>query len=280
MDLIGLLKKEVRELNLNTEEEIGHFLYIRTGELFYFDMNYILNDRINDSEKIEMIMNKRIDIYNVTDFSVVCKSWSCMFVELLKEFNINAKVVNEADVHFLVETNSHIIYDLTMLYEDISLIKFGIKPKRNYPLGQIDYPYEELDKKIHYEKGIKTEEALILMKNELEKMKADNEYIMKIIKLIVNIPRDNIDFWSNATYINYLCDLFSIKKNIFYTLFSNEDKSEYFYIYELCGNKTKYYVYSLASNGYYRINEISLEEVEKIKEEYFVNKRFSKKLIK
>lgn len=104
MDLIKILKYELSELQLTDKFQIARYIYVRTGELFNYDPLYEILDCNDQEEKFELI-NKRVDIHNVTDFNIVCYSWANMYKDLLSEFGINAKVI-ESPFH------SHVIFSI------------------------------------------------------------------------------------------------------------------------------------------------------------------------
>ena len=91
MNVIATLEKELKD-RIWTPDEIARYLYIRSGELFSYDPRYYYAD---DDLKRE-ILNRKINLENVTDFRVVCTSWaSQVYVPLAIELaKLPAKVVS------------------------------------------------------------------------------------------------------------------------------------------------------------------------------------------
>ena len=125
MNLLQQMKKEIHQLNLKSKEEIAYFLYVRTGELFYYDPHYLFG---TNEEKRDLEQN-RVDIQNVYDFNIICCSWAHLYATLLHTFHIQAKVI-ENEYHSYVEftiKDQEYIADITTGNMDINEIKFGKK---------------------------------------------------------------------------------------------------------------------------------------------------------
>lgn len=89
MNLLKQMKEEISSLQLQDELEIIRYLYIRLGQIFDYDPRF---DIVDDYEK-EEIAKKRINIENVEEFDIVCETWNYLFVDLLKAFGVEAKVL-------------------------------------------------------------------------------------------------------------------------------------------------------------------------------------------
>ena len=134
MNVIGTLEKELKD-HIWTPDEIARYLYIRSGELFSYDPRYYYADDDLETE----IFERKIDLENVTDFRVVCASWSSqVYVPLLTELaKIPAKVVRYGS-HCLVETPK-IIGD-ACIKNDLARIKMRLKTE-----GYTNLSYEQID---------------------------------------------------------------------------------------------------------------------------------------
>ncbi len=203
-DLLSILEKEINLLGLkNNSYAIARYIYIRLGELFEYDVGL----EYATEEKKEKLKRKRVNIRNVTDFSIICDSYAYMYVELLNHFGIPAKVVDtKAHVYVIYNIDEKTyLADLTSGNEDITRIKFGLKPNYNRQIHPIapkeDTTFDEIDKMI-YINGISTEEGLNFLKEELELKKrqekwSQEEYtyqVFKIIEMIMNFKRKSIGF--------------------------------------------------------------------------------------
>lgn len=260
MNLLELLKKEVNNLNLSNQKEIAYYLYIRTGEIFDFDARW---DYGNESVADE-VLEKELDMENITDFHLVCKSWSKLYVNLLKEFGISAKVVGKNN-HFKVEIildNKEYIADLTNKYEDIFRIKFGLKVLHFHLKGE-SFINEDLDNKIKYLKGIKTEEVLANLYREIDLLDlTHNDYILKVCDLIMNIinfPRKYVDFVSGKEYILYLFERFGL--NVSTNTFCQIDRNIFVGVFRVRSYQNVYYFSYQKVNDVYVMNKISEEEL-------------------
>ena len=89
MDVLQLLDNELKNKSDWSLEEKARYLYIRSCELFSYDLRYKWNSfrKIYGEDKIEkQIVNRKIDLRNVEDFRVLCTSYSrYVFYKLLEE---------------------------------------------------------------------------------------------------------------------------------------------------------------------------------------------------
>ncbi len=124
MDLLEQLKLEITKNGImNDKFAIARYIYIRTGQLFDYYALYtifpsVIKDDFNKEEK---------DIRCIRDFNIVCYSWARLYIDLLEEFGIEARIV-ENNEHAKVKFSSgeyEITADLTKGFNDIFRIKFG-----------------------------------------------------------------------------------------------------------------------------------------------------------
>lgn len=266
MDLLDVLKKEISDLQLTDKYDIARYIYIRTGELFDYDPRYNLVDEYEQS----LYKNYRVNIRNVTNFNVVCYSWAGMYKELLNNFSINAEVKKgfcHHYVNFKIDDKVHSA-DITEYYEDFYRIKFGLKTLNFYQLGMTNADKEILndksDKKINYYKGIYTEDALNMVKDELTILYGDNyfeyeENAFKVIRDIMNSHKDGVSYTSGRKYIRYLINLFlDMSDSECCCRIYNTRKDDFLSIYKIGhDDNPRYYLYQKMDNGYYELNQVN-----------------------
>lgn len=280
MNLLEILSKEIENLKLKNKYFIARYIYIRLGELFNYDPLYIFG---NEKEK-EFIKNKRINIHNVTDFNLTCMAWSHMYVELLKVFQIEAEVIKN-DIHAAVVIlidNKKFLADLTNANEDITNIKFGLPIKNFYQIyknqNEKEFEFEKIDDEL-YTKGIKAEEVLTQLKQELQfiRRKLNKErydyFIFKLLEKIMNFERPNVGFVSGVTYINNLIkDLSSNDTELIKNHFINKENENFIEVFKLITSLNNYYfVYQKNNKGFYELHEQPEEKIKILLRTHYLN---------
>lgn len=274
MNLLKQMKEEVSSLLLQDELEIIRYLYIRTGQIFDYDPRF---DIVDEFEK-EKIAKKRIDIENVEEFDIVCETWNNLFVDLLKAFGIEAKVLKSEVAkfhHSLVEIttkNYGVLYvDLMIGLLDLKAIKLGKKIKNmRFADDTLNIFFDEIDKKINYNQGITFEEKIGLIKKELsnENLSYD-ELLQKAFKRvadIINFPRKYAMRYSSGSNSIYNILLELTGKKFLSTQFYDLENNEFIEVFPLeLSNQTLYYAYEKDANGNFSFHPIEENEVE----EYF-----------
>lgn len=270
-NLLETLEREIKLLGLKENPyKIARYIYIRLGELFEYDpyLEYA------SEEKKNILKNKRIDIRNVTDFQFICDSYAYMYAELLNYFGISAKVVDTKEHVYVTYTIEGKVYlaDLTSGNEDITRIKFGLKPIYNrqiYPVApKEDHTFDEIDQEI-YVNGVTTEKSLDTLKDKILQKKiqenwSQEEYIyqvFKIIESILSFNRNAIGFVSGVTYIYYLLNYFieNYKMDNIHFLNQNNGLDTELFIVKI-KNSIFYFQYQV--NGeFYKLQEISEEDL-------------------
>ena len=71
MNVLELLDKELKGKDWS-EETKSRYLYIRSGQLFSYDQRFFYANNFLKKE----ILERQINLENVTNFRVVCTSWS------------------------------------------------------------------------------------------------------------------------------------------------------------------------------------------------------------
>lgn len=276
MNLLELLKQEVKALKLTTKEEIAYYLYIRTGEIFDFNPSFKIRENKN---KQDTIMKKRINIRNVTSYFITCSTWTYLYKDLLEAFGIDANDEHYNDYsHYWVEIprkEEYILADMTAGYKDFFSIKFGL------PVNNFDYKskrkldIKQFNQKMHYFKGIEIKEILEMIKHELqEKYQDKEEYfyaVFQVISLILNVHRNGVGYESGKEYIDYLCKFFLGKYHYNQTTFY--DKNIFIRVYMFLYKGVKhYFAYQKLENGYFELHEITNGKFLAYKREYYIDK--------
>lgn len=289
IDLISVLEKEINTLNLNNNPyAIARYIYIRLGEIFYYDPQiFYATDEVRKKLK-----QKRINPYLVDDFNLICDSYAYLYHDLLKYFNISSEVIDRIDhVYVLLKIdNATILADLTTGNEDITRIKFSLKPiyqRMIYPEAyKDDKTFANVDKLIF---NFASEDVLLTVKNVfLVKKRINNwskeEYIYQIFKFIenyFNFNREHIGFVSGITYIKYLIHYFLADYDLNSIRFLNEVNNIDMEV--VIASHNRYFIFIKEAN-YYRFREIPTntlydclakykEEVISTKENLVVRKR-------
>ncbi len=269
MNLLQQMKKEIHQLNLKSKEEIAYFLYVRTGELFYYDPHYLFG---TNEEKRDLEQN-RVDIQNVYDFNIICCSWAHLYATLLHTFHIQAKVI-ENEYHSYVEftiKDQEYIADITTGNMDINEIKFG-KKIQNFGLKKNKslFSQDQLNEKIHYKKGIDSERIIeTILKRLQEKATNFEDYLFQVYKSLETIlnARVNKDFMSGTTFIHhFLKQAFGEDYPISYARFFENEEEVYIEVYSIfIDSQFLFFAYQKQEDHSYQFHQISMKELQRIK---------------
>lgn len=169
------------------------------ANIFYRDYTFFLNkENLIDRGSI---YNKKVDLNNINDFSIVCKSYCEIIRKILKEnYNIDSDCISTSKDQFrhvdlLVKTNCGNIYIIDPL-TDLLEMQVGLRTNNfaskeyydsNYA-GKIDNvsflsekELEEIDDKIGYKNnGVYLDDFLNLLKiklNNIEEILSENENV-------------------------------------------------------------------------------------------------------
>lgn len=269
MNLLDVLSTEINQLNLSEPYAIARYIYVRTGELFNYNPVYIFA-----SEKQRDILKKlRVDIENVQDFNIICYSWAPMYVDLLRSFNINAKVIkNDRHAAVIIEIDGiEFFADLTSFNQDITRIKFGMEIKNFYQITtESEYSFHQIDQSI-YTKSIKLEEVLFQMRCECQCIKSEltlekyNYFTFKMIEGIMNFDRPNVGFVSGVTFINELLKVVFDDCNIsYYKYFFDIEKKVFIKLYAFsAGERLDYFTYEQHQDFPCKLHQIT-EDMRKL----------------
>lgn len=215
MDKIENFKGDTREL------AIIRYVMKEVSKIFYRDYTFFLNkENVNDRD---YIYNKKIDLTNIENFNIVCKSYCNVIKELLKQnYNIDSELISPFDDRFrhvdlLIKTksgNRYIVDPLTDLIEmQVGLRTNNFASKRYYDslyteiIENVsfldDKELEEIDDKIDYKNdGLYLDDFLKLLKIKLDNME---EILKKDESISINLLGRKYD--ENKIYDSQLTDL-------------------------------------------------------------------------
>lgn len=197
MDKIENFKGDTHEL------AIARYVMKELSRVFYRDYTFFLNkENVNDRD---YIYNKQIDLTNLKDFNIVCKSYCNIIKELLRQnYDINSELISPFDDRFrhidlLIKTksgNRYIVDPLTDLIEmQVGLRTNNFASKRYYDSVYTrtvenisfldDKELEEIDDKIDYKNnGLYLDDFFKLLKIKLEHME---ELLIKDESISINL---------------------------------------------------------------------------------------------
>lgn len=292
MNLLEKLQAEVESLHLTDKLSIAKFLYVRTGELFNYNETFYTY-RTGGKKQVDFFYEV-IDICHVKKFQFVCASWARMFVALLKSFAISAKYIEESGywhAYVKVYINKKVyIADITTGFEDIVNIKFGLQTRNFYHdtffnrlirklnLYECDKGQKEMleiDKSIHYYKGIYTDEVLAMIKKEIYAVCYENdlkliEKVFAVLMLIMNIERPNIGFFSGVEFINKMLEYFldDLETYIKYSDVYDRKRNKFFEVIVIDYYDLQVFLYEKNKNSYFKLKKVSRKKLMDITENY------------
>lgn len=127
MNLLEDLDKELSTRHLNDFEKV-RYIYLKTCGLFSFDSRYSFTGLFSDDRLRLEIINKHIDITNVSDFSVVCHSYSrdVLFRTIRELTTASVKYTNAGGHSYvLYEEKPGVIWEMDATLEDLQRVKIG-----------------------------------------------------------------------------------------------------------------------------------------------------------
>lgn len=151
MNLLDLFENELKNRHLDDFETI-RYLYLRTCELFYFDMRYHFNNYIS-KKMLSKIINKEIDLTNVDDFRVICHTYSKYVLKRLINVFTNIDVIVHSGGHSFLTINDKngCSWDLDATIGDLSRVKIGTKTTGFKCIWRDKYNYvDDIDKELGY----------------------------------------------------------------------------------------------------------------------------------
>ncbi len=298
MNLEELMKREVSELKLTDELEIAYYLYMRTGQIFYYNASFMFSSL----EEKEKYTYEKPNIKNIKKLFLICYELSDIMVDLLHSFGISAekKEIKKGNCKhafvLLYPKNEKQAYklDLTVNYEDISLLKLGLKVNHFSKVlsGEIFFkPVESKIDKIEedfYKRGIKKKDFLVKVHEKKRTLMAlkkvmimrmgggsvtEQEFTYQVYRAIGNLLSEltiDLGYISGAKFIAYLFKYFIGKdESTNITYFYNQDKSECLEIHSMIHEgKPSYFCYHKINNEKFEFREVPQIYVEQLKKIY------------
>lgn len=250
---------KIKEFNGDMHElALVRYVMKEASKFFYRDYTFFLNkENIDDRDTI---YNKIIDLNDIRDFSIVCKSYCNVIKELLKElYGIDSEVVSAFNDRFrhvdlLIKTKTgkrYIVDPLTDLVEmQVGLKTNNFASKVYYEssytkiLDNISFLTEEELEKIDDEIGYKNENSYL--DNNLENLKEDfsnfEGFLQKNQSIAVTLLGNNYDgkkfseneitnlklkyiskYLNNRKHFNGFVDFYIFSTIVMKRLFSNEE---------------------------------------------------------
>ncbi len=269
MNLLKQMQEEISSLKLTDELEIIRYLYIRIGQIFDYDPRFDIVEKLEKEE----LAKKRINIENVEEFEIVCETLNYLFVDLLKAFGIEAKVLKSNIAkfqHSLVEITTKnygvLFADLMLGLYDLSAIKLGkeiINMRFSKPTNVF---FDQIDKKIKYKQKMTFEEAICLIKKELSHNNLScDEILQKVFKGvadIINFPRKCFIGYCSGTNSIFEILLELTGRKFISTQFYNLENNEFVEVYPLeLSNQILYYVYEKGMDGTFYFHQVEEEKI-------------------
>ena len=224
MNLLEMLHEELSDKNWSTEE-IARYLYIRSCEIFSYDPRYKFKNFLKD-DCANSILNREIDLTNLEDNYVTCKSYAKFVLpKLMKELaDIDVEVYGK--IHF---GNSFFMNNEKMDVDasgdcDIARVKMGLSTYGYAPFLPYQDFFEKLkriDQKINY---IKDDYQEIVI-NSYIKDNVSKQVLKDKLEAISNFLKQysKIKYFSDAQFcIEYLWGKFSSEEEY--------ENSEYIYL--------------------------------------------------
>lgn len=252
----------IKDFNGDTYElALVRYVMRETSKLFYRNYTFFLNkENINDRDSI---YNKEIDLSNIQDFSIVCKSYCDILRELLKQiYEIDSEVISAYNDRFrhvdlLIKTkggNNYIVDPLTDLIEmQAGLRTNNFASKKYYEnsyIGILDNvkfltedELEQIDDKIGYKNDT------VYLDDSLKNLKIDfynfEEFLQKNESIAIELLGNKYDgrelsgdekidlklkyistHLNNRRYLNGFVELVMFSDIVIKSVFSEEEQKK------------------------------------------------------
>lgn len=252
----------IKDFNGDTYElALVRYVMRETSKLFYRNYTFFLNkENINDRDSI---YNKEIDLSNIQDFSIVCKSYCDILRELLKQiYEIDSEVISAYNDRFrhvdlLIKTkggNNYIVDPLTDLIEmQAGLRTNNFASKKYYEnsyIGILDNvkfltedELEQIDDKIGYK------DDTVYLDDSLKNLKIDfynfEEFLQKNESIAIELLGNKYDgrelsgdekidlklkyistHLNNRRYLNGFVELVMFSDIVIKSVFSEEEQKK------------------------------------------------------
>ena len=216
MNVLDYLDKNLKKHDWSLEEK-ERYLYLQSCILFSYDprRQWLMYQK---NEKLEKeIWERKIDLTNVTDFNVICTSWSKeVYYSLLSELlGIKADVVGNVHKYVLIQNQNGTIKANASFCNDLARVKMNLSTKQYQKLDESKEDnriwLRKQDKQIGYIQDLYFDEIIKKIKIELQEEtiglsleEKKKVYFEKITKLYQSF---NFTNYSDASYcVYYLLD--------------------------------------------------------------------------
>lgn len=237
MNVLELINNEINNKNWTIEEKI-RYIYIKSCSLFHYDSTYNVLKKMKGREKeVVKIVNASINLENVENFNVICKSFTIYVLQILIEklLNIKCKIkINKNHYYLIIYLNDKKL-KLDATTGDLAYVKMNAKTIGYYILDNYVSTTNYLllkDKNINYIKDfyfddLKVTEAKIL-ESSIYKQEELNKLDIFLKKF--TIIQEEFNRINNLNSFSDSCICLEKLKLIFCTLIENLNvKSQKFF---------------------------------------------------
>lgn len=283
-EYIEELKDKINSKGDMSEIDIIRYVYINLGQKMNFDLKYTFGNR-DDRNRIYNKMVDDEELEHVFEtHTIICKSLAYLLQRILKEFDIDVKVVKEEPVYG-EKRSRHIFNTVTLkngktynldLEDDLQYIQFGAKT-RNFGISVCDDEFDmvtdkqlkdiDINKSDYIPEGYYFEDMIWMLKLAIDR---DNIGLDKKMEFVL----ENIEKYRDTKSVTYR-ERFNYHKRVLEELFTgvdarkihlidcykkvNEEKVFQSLIFiNMPKNQQKLYMYSVND---YKYEEISMEEL-------------------
>ena len=192
MDIISKIGSDIGGKDLTDFEKV-RYIYLETCKLFSFDSRC----KFTEGEEFDSIINKKINLFDVDDYLVVCHTYCRnVLLRLLEEFT-SAEVSNNYSPNhsYLSYTDENgVVWRLDAAYSDLTRVKLGLETKG---FTSVDAYYREklleADRKIGYEYKTRTDYS------SFTDIKDFNKLITDLNRILGDSPCDK--YYFDAIYL-------------------------------------------------------------------------------
>lgn len=283
-EYIEELKDKINSKGDMSEIDIIRYVYINLGQKMNFDLKYTFGNR-DDRNRIYNKMVDDEELEHVFEtHTIICKSLAYLLQRILKEFDVDVKVVKEEPVYG-EKRSRHIFNTVTLkngktynldLEDDLQYIQFGAKT-RNFGISVHDDEFDmvteeqlkdiDINKSDYIPEGYYFEDMIWMLKLAIDR---DNIGLDEKMEFVL----ENIEKYRDTKNVTYR-ERFNYHKRVLEELFTgvdarkihlvdcyknvNEEKVFQSLIFiNMPRNQQKLYMYSVND---YKYEEISMEEL-------------------
>ena len=268
MNLLDMIQDEIGKKNL-TKDEIIRYIYLRVCQLFYYDTRVQYAKLLGDKKTYNDIIEKKLDIKNITDRLCICYNISKdVLKKLIEEFTSRDVRIEDMLGHaYALTTFNNEKYSLDPAIFDMTRVKMKLQTKDFCPhrshlkdTALID----DMDKSLGFDEYTMT---------DMFKLDGYNDAVEKIITDLEN--SECTKNYTDASYfVSRLFDHYGVEDEIAHETYVS-DQYDFHNIYKFV-NGGRYFDLCKKS-GDYIFKEVSKEKCRHIvigKEAYHRDKIF------